>query len=90
MRRKTLRESEQREKATTEEIVAAWRGYVGYFGTYTIDEKASTVTHHVEGASFPNFVGTNQVRHYRFEGDRLILQADIASGHGTIVYKRSK
>lgn len=90
MRRKTLRESEQREKATTEEIVAAWRGYVGYFGTYTIDEKASTVTHHVEGASFPNFVGTNQVRHYRFEGDRLILQADTASGHATIVWKRSK
>jgi hypothetical protein len=82
--------NEQLEKATTEEIVAAWRGYGGYFGTYTIDEKASTITHHVEGASFPNYVGTNQVRHYRFEGDRLILQADTASGRGTIVWKRSK
>jgi hypothetical protein len=80
----------RREEATSDEIVAAWRGYVGYFGRYTVDEKISTVFHQVEGAWYPNYVGTKQVRVYRFEGDRLILQADQPSGHTTVVWKRAK
>jgi len=79
-----------REKATTDEIVAAWRGYIGYFGRYTIDEVNSAVIHEVEAAWYPNFVGTKQVRHYVFEGDRLTLQADSPSGRSTIVWKRSR
>ena len=79
----------KREDSTDAEIIAAWRGYIGYFGRYTVDEKAQTVNHLVEAAWFPNFVGTKQVRAYRFEGDRLILQADSASGRTTIVWKRS-
>jgi hypothetical protein len=82
--------SQNRNSATSDEIVGAWRGYIGYFGTYTIDEKAQAIIHHVQGGWFPNYVGTNQVRHYRFDGDRLILQADSAIGHGTIVWKRSR
>jgi hypothetical protein len=30
---------------TPEQMAEAFRGYTAYFGTYTIDEKASTVTH---------------------------------------------
>ena len=80
----------RREDSTVDEIVAAWRGYVGYFGRYTIDQKTSSVIHHVEGAWYPNYVGTRQVRVYRFDGDRLILQAEQPSGHVTVVWKRAK
>ena len=31
---------------TIEQMAERMRGYTAYFGTYTIDEKASTVTHH--------------------------------------------
>ena len=55
-----------------------------------VDEKSHTVNHLVEGAWYPNFVGSKQVRAYRFEGDRLILQAESASGRTTVVWKRSR
>jgi hypothetical protein len=34
---------------TAEQALEAIRGYTAYFGTYTIDENAQTVTHHREG-----------------------------------------
>jgi hypothetical protein len=35
---------------TAEQLADRARGYTAYFGTYTIDEKAGTVTHHRQGA----------------------------------------
>ena len=34
---------------TAEQLADRARGYTAYFGTYTIDEKASVVTHHRQG-----------------------------------------
>ncbi len=34
---------------TAEQMAERMRGYTAYFGTYTIDEQASTVTHHRQG-----------------------------------------
>jgi hypothetical protein len=59
--------------ATDAEVRAAFDGYFGYFGTYSVDEKAGTMTHHVEGAAFPNYAGTEQTRTLTVEGDRLEL-----------------
>ena len=36
---------------TDEEKVAAFDNYVAYYGTYTLDLKAQTITHHLEDAS---------------------------------------
>ena len=48
--------------------------FFAYYGTYTVDESAGTVTHHLEGAMEPTWVGTDQVREFEFVGDdRLIL-----------------
>ena len=41
-------------KATDEEKAAAWSGYFAYFGSFTVDEGAGIVTHHIEGSWFPN------------------------------------
>ena len=58
---------------TPEEARAALAGYTAYFGTYSINETASTVTHHCRGNVDPGRVG-DIVRRYRFEGnDRLTL-----------------
>jgi hypothetical protein len=46
--------------------------FLAYFGTYSIDEDAGTVTHHREGDLRANGE-IDAVRQYRFEGDRLIL-----------------
>ena len=53
----------------------AFQQYFGYFGSYTVDDSAGTVTHFIEGAWFPNLENKVQVRTFRFEEDRLILEA---------------
>ena len=63
----------ERLQGTDAEVRAAFEGFIGYFGSYTIDADKGTVTHHVRGASFPNWVGGDQIRFYNFEGSRLTL-----------------
>jgi lipocalin-like protein len=58
---------------TDAELRAAFEGHASYFGTYTIDPSARTVTHHVHGASYPNWMGHDQTRYYRIDGAHLVL-----------------
>jgi hypothetical protein len=43
------------------------------FGTYTIDADNDETTHHIESGVFPNMFRTKQIRHYRLDGDQLVL-----------------
>lgn len=46
-----------------------------YFGTYAVDSAAGTVTHTVEGAMAPDWIGARLVRGYRFlTQDRIELR----------------
>jgi hypothetical protein len=47
--------------------------YNAYFGTFEIDEKNSTVIHHVQGHLNPSMVGKKNIREYQFEHDKLHL-----------------
>jgi lipocalin-like protein len=58
---------------TGEEAKAALADHIAYFGTYSIDEEARTVTHHRQGSMQPGDKG-DVVRGYEFVGDRLILR----------------
>jgi len=58
---------------TPEDAKAALSGVVAYFGTYSIDERAGTVTHHKHASVQPGD-GGDVVRAYEFAGDRLILR----------------
>ena len=50
------------------------RQFIAYWGTYSVDVGAQAVTHHVQGADRPRWIGTDQVRPFTFEGeDRLVL-----------------
>jgi hypothetical protein len=75
-------------RADTAERAAAWLGYFCYFGTYAVDEAAGTVTHHVEGSSFPNLVGTDQLRYFALAGNRLSLTAQTPWGRVTLVWEK--
>jgi hypothetical protein len=78
---------------TDDEKADAVDSFDAYFGTYDVDETAGIVTHHVEGALFPNWVGTDQERRFALEGDLLALSLDVR-GHGggritmTLVWER--
>lgn len=58
---------------TAAEVSAALQGYIAYFGTYVVDERARVVTHRIAGSLFPNWVGSEQRREIVLEGDRLTL-----------------
>ena len=60
---------------TDAEVRAAFEEHVSYFGTYTVDPSARTVLHRVRGASYPNWIGHDQIRYYRIDGPRLVLSS---------------
>jgi hypothetical protein len=59
-------------KPTPEEALAALDGHIAYFGTYSIDERAQTVTHHRLGSVQPGDTA-DLVRRFKIEDDRLTL-----------------
>ena len=58
---------------TGEEAKAALADHIAYFGTWSVDEQARTVTHHRQGSMQPGDKG-DVVRGYEFAGDRLTLR----------------
>jgi hypothetical protein len=60
-------------RGTDAEVRAAFDGHASYFGTYTIDQATQTVTHHVHGAWYPNWIGHDQLRRFKLDGSRLVL-----------------
>ena len=66
-------------------------GYDSYFGHYNIDEKAGTVTHHVEGSLFPEDLGDDWVRPFTLNGDTLTLSLKGEDGlTRTLVFQRMR
>jgi hypothetical protein len=59
---------------TPEEIQTALQGYVAYYGPYEVDVEKQTLTTHVEGSMYPNWVGGQQVRFYELTDKQLILK----------------
>ena len=53
--------------------------FFAYWGTYSVDEGAATVTHHLTGCLYPDWVGADQVRNFRFDDeDTLVIWAELA------------
>jgi hypothetical protein len=67
-----------------QQVRAAYIGYIAYFGTYEVAGDGQSVVHRVEGSLNPAWVGGNQVRTLRFDGDRLVLHANVEKA-GAIV-----
>ena len=61
--------------ASASDKVAAINGYYAYFGTWSIDADAATVTHHIQESLYPGERGEQGVRRLRFDGTRLVLEA---------------
>jgi hypothetical protein len=59
--------------ADPDEARAAYVSYFAYWGRYAIDEAAATLTIVLEDCVFPNWVGSEQRRAYRFDDGNLVL-----------------
>ena len=51
--------------------------YFAYYGYYSVDEDARTVTHHLELCSDRNLAGASNLRHIALEGARLVLSGSM-------------
>lgn len=68
-------------QGTNDEVRAAYRGYVAYFGTYHIDTQKGLVVHRIEGSLMPSYLGTDQPRPFRIERDVLTIEGDSGGVH---------
>jgi hypothetical protein len=92
--------SGNREKGTTDENAATVQGTLAYFGTYTVDEAANSLTEHVEGSTFPNLEGAKRpIKVVQITNEVMTLELPIAittipgqGGYKTIkvIWKKSK
>ena len=58
-------------RATSSEAEALYRGMLSYAGGYTVD--GDVVTHDVDLSWNESFTGSKQKRHFKLDGNRLIL-----------------
>jgi len=63
--------------ASPTDIRDALSGYYTYFGTWEVDERAHTVTHHVRGGLRSNDVGADYVRPFELTGEQLRLRYPV-------------
>jgi hypothetical protein len=71
---------------------AAHRSFVGlatYYGRYTVDTDNATVTHMVEGAMSPDWIGSRLVRSYRFLGPNRIELGVLTNADGQAATRRT-
>jgi hypothetical protein len=72
------------DRAEAQAARAAFGGMASYYGRYRIDASRGTVTHTIEGAMSPDWIGTELVRGYRFLGpDRVELRV-LTSAEGPV------
>lgn len=68
---------------TPEQALERMRGYTAYWGTYTIDEKAGTVTHHRQGMLDAGVVDFVRKFELTPDGNRITLTPVGGSGTPT-------
>jgi len=75
-------------ETSNEELGEIYRPYIGYFGTYSVDYEAMTITHNIEGAKLPNRIGRAAIRTFYFDDGDLVL--DFTNSEGWRFYRRLK
>ena len=62
-------------------------GYEASFGSYDVDEKAHTVTHHVEGSVTRGLVGKDLPRAFQFSDGHLIIKSTRPDEHWSVEWE---
>ncbi|MEO6214165.1 MAG: lipocalin-like domain-containing protein [Vicinamibacterales bacterium] len=70
-----------------QQVRSAYAGYIAYFGTYDVNASNDIVVHHVQGALNPSWVGGDQVRRMRFDGELLILSTEVAKAGALVTHR---
>ncbi|HLK18682.1 MAG TPA: lipocalin-like domain-containing protein [Bryobacteraceae bacterium] len=74
---------------TAEEKAAAFDTYIAYYGRYSIDPSAGTVTHHLQDSSLPGSRGIDNIRYFEFQGENRLLLSVAENGHGGLLTRKN-
>jgi hypothetical protein len=74
--------SQEMSDVPVEELAQAFTSFSAYAGTYTLN--GNTVTHHLEIASIPNRVGTDLIRTFTVNENRITLRTTPVESNGVI------
>ena len=85
MKRNRSDQENEPPRVQTKTNTAAVNGYDAYFGTYSVDESAGTLTTYLEGSISPANIGNVYVRNVRVVNDELIVQLPTTAADGTAV-----
>lgn len=81
--------SEDPLQAQPDEMINTYKGFIAYCGHYQVNHSFNQVIHQIEISSFPNWVGQQQIRNYKFEEDKLILSTGvIGSSRHKLIWKK--
>ena len=62
-------------------------GYEASFGSYSVDETAHTVTHHVQESVTHGLVGKNLARSFQFSNGQLIIKSVRPDEHWSVTWQ---
>jgi hypothetical protein len=82
--------SGNRVTSSADERAEAFSTILAYAGRYSVEP--GKVIHHIEACTYPNWIGSHQVRLMKLHGDRLTLVSQTALDGGTadLVWQRMK
>jgi lipocalin-like protein len=73
------------QRAPAANNTAGVEGYDAYFGTYSVDEAAGTLTTHIEASISPANIGATYLRDIRVVGDELFIRLSTTALDGTAI-----
>ena len=87
--------TQDRRKCPDTTARAAFDNYLGYWGRFKLSPDGKSITHIIEGASAPDWIGTSQERFFELTGDRLTITTPMQSIGGIasksiLVWEREK
>ena len=85
MKRDRSRQENMLHRVQAENNTVGVDGYDAYFGTYSIDEIAGTLTTHLEGSISPANIGATYIRDARVVGDELFIRLQTSALDGTAI-----
>ena len=85
MKRDRSRQENMLQRVQAENNTVGVDGYDAYFGTYSIDEIAGTLTTHLEGSISPANIGATYIRDARVVGDELFIRLQTSALDGTAI-----
>ena len=87
MKRPSFKSADPR-GGTPVEVKTAFENYIGYYGTFDLDETKGVIIFHVRGAWLPNWIGGDQIRYYTLSGNRMTIStAPVLFGGKKVVGK---